>query len=68
LAVLTYVSVTVLASRVGEDGAAKENAGFEFSVSVRGSVPGDTSLALAEGRVVSAVQKAVGAILNGDLQ
>lgn len=40
------------------------NAGYEFSISVRGSVPGDTSLSQAEEVVISAVRETVDAVLN----
>jgi hypothetical protein len=42
--------------------------GFEFTIGVRGSVPGDTSLSKAEDKVYGAVSKTVEAILSGQIQ
>jgi hypothetical protein len=44
------------------------NSGFEFTISVRGSVPMDTSLVKAEDVVHTAVVEAVAAILDGKLK
>lgn len=43
------------------------NAGWEFTLSVRGSVALDTSLAKAEQVVITAVRKVIGALLSGKL-
>lgn len=43
------------------------NSGFEFTLSVRGSVVGDTSLKKAEEKVHTAVVNTIQALLNGKL-
>jgi hypothetical protein len=43
------------------------NSGYEFILSVRGSVSQDYSLSKAEDKVHSAVTKAIGALLAGKL-
>mmetsp|Transcript_1738 Transcript_1738/g.3111 ORF Transcript_1738/g.3111 Transcript_1738/m.3111 type:complete len:275 (-) Transcript_1738:164-988(-) len=50
------------------DGNVETNAGFEFTISVRGSVAMDTSLTKAEDVVHSAVVQTVSAILDGKLK
>lgn len=54
--------------RYDSEGSIEVNAGFEFTISVRGSVPMDTSLAKAEGVVHTAVEEVVHAVLEGKIQ
>ena len=48
-------------------GAVVPNSGLEFTISTRGSVPGDTSLNKVDLVVYMAVQEAIAALLNGQL-
>jgi hypothetical protein len=50
------------------DGNAEVNAGFEFTLSVRGSVAMDTSLEQAEAVVHTAVVELVQAVLEGKIR
>ena len=62
---ITYVILCTC--RLDSSGAPLLNAGYEFSLSVRGSVPGDTSLAQAENVVITAVREAIDALIAGKL-
>lgn len=50
------------------NGNVEVNSGFEFTISVRGSVPMDTSLVQAEEVVHIAVDEVVRAVLSGKIQ
>ena len=55
-------------SALGAEGeAVGEGEGYEFTLSVRGSVPGDTGLQLVEAAVKTAVQATLAALLQGQL-
>lgn len=54
--------------RYDSDGNVNINAGLEFTISVRGSVPMDTSLVKAEDVVHTAVQEVIHAVLDGKIQ
>ncbi|CAE7532325.1 unnamed protein product, partial [Symbiodinium microadriaticum] len=51
-----------------ESGSVKQNSGYEFTLTVRGSVPGDTALSQAESNVYAAVSQTLAAIYAGKLQ
>lgn len=50
-----------------ESGNSIPNSGYEFTLSVRGSVVGDTSLTKAEEKVHQAVTNTIQALLDGKL-
>ena len=53
--------------RLDEGGNPILNSGHEFTISVRGSVPGDTSLTKAEDVVFTAVRETIDALMAGKL-
>lgn len=53
--------------RLNENNEPVLNAGFELTISVRGSIPGDTSLSEADNTVVTAVRETIDALLAGKL-
>ena len=57
-----------MCGRFDSSGNVLVNAGLEFTLSVRGSVPGDSSLAQAEDVVHTAVGEVVQAVLRGEIQ
>jgi len=51
-----------------ENGDAIPNAGVEFILSAESSVPGDSSLRLAQNRLKDAIAKVVAAIYRGEIE
>lgn len=57
----------LLVCRLGSDGKPVLNAGWEFTLNVRGSIPGDSSLSKVDSAVAQATHEALNALLQGKL-
>jgi hypothetical protein len=53
--------------RLDETGKSIIGQGYEFTISVRGSVPNDSSLSKAENVVITAVKEIIAALLAGKI-
>ena len=65
---LVFIHVVCVCSNLyslDPSGSPVANEGFEFSLSVRGSVPYDASLVRVEQEVLTAVQQVVSALMSG---